>query len=88
MTLMKMTSPGKQIKNMSATTLSNMSDPDILLTIQAYTFMKVKLNERLILIQEHDDYLKDNIDNCRIKIARIDQLVNALLNEWTKRENS
>ena len=70
---------------MSATTFSNMSNPDILLTIQAYTHMKLKTTEHLISIQDHVE-MKDEIEKCHSKIARLSQLVDALLGEWDKRD--
>ncbi|MEI7723451.1 MAG: hypothetical protein WCK09_00245 [Bacteroidota bacterium] len=72
---------------MSATTFSNMSDPDILLSVQAYTIMKLDLENKLLLYGDRPKYL-DESESAKNKIARLNQLVDALQNEWTKRDNS
>lgn len=72
---------------MSATTFSNMSNPDILLSIQAYTYMKLKLTDRLIIIGDAVTITEER-ETIHIKISRINELVDALVNEYAKRDNT
>jgi hypothetical protein len=75
----KTTSPGKK-NTMSGTTFSNMSSPDILLTIHAYTFMQTAIKLRIEMLNDQVE-----IYRCEIKLERLDQLIDALLDEYMKR---
>ena len=72
---------------MSATTYSNMSNPHILISIQAYTHFKLKLTDRLIITGDQPavDQEKEII---RAKVAILDQLIDACVNEYAKRDIS
>jgi hypothetical protein len=67
---------------MSNTAFSMMGMPDIMITVQAYTYMKLKLTDRLLEIGDNPVY-RAEIDSIHTKISRVDILINVLLNEFT-----
>ena len=74
---------------MSNTTFSIMSNPDLLITLQAYNYMKLKINDRILEIKDSTRQIdKNELSLLGDKNARVDQLVQAILDETAKRENS
>ena len=76
---------------MSQTTFSNMSNPDLLITIQAYAYMQEELSKRMMTIQAiplDDEMLKNELEILQLKLTRVNELTEALVNEYDKRENS
>ncbi len=78
------------------TVFSNMSDPDIMLTIRAYTLLKMSLENGIQRIPNgNEEGIDDLIDKITeenkqqlAEINRLDELTNSLINEWQKRGNS
>ena len=68
------------------TTFSMMSDPDILLTIKAYSRLKIS-HEYIIKEFEDDGMPEDSLLPMLEQIKRLDELNESLLNEWQKRGN-
>lgn len=67
-----------------------MSNPDLLLTIQAYSYMLMMFNKRLSQlnhIPEDIDHVKQERNLLITKVTRVEQLSNALIEEYDKREN-
>jgi hypothetical protein len=76
---------------MSHTTFSNMSNPDLLITIQAYAYMACQIKDRMEFIKNIkvlDDLFIAEADILQIKLTRVTELSEALVNEYDKRENS
>lgn len=76
---------------MSHTTFSNMSNPDLLITIQAYTYMQEELSMRMMTIKTipiDDEMLKNELEILQLKLTRVNELTEALVQEYDKRENS
>ncbi len=71
---------------MSTTTFGNMSNPDLLFTLQAYNYMKLKINDRMMEILEGEEHATERSKLCA-KNARIDELIKAILEENNKRLN-
>ena len=74
---------------MSQTTFSNMSSPDLMITIQAYAYMKNKINERLMIIQTYNfggKKIIEEIESLKLKLSRLNELAEALITEYDKRE--
>ena len=66
-----------------------MSNPDLLITLQSYNYMKVKINDRILEIKDSTRQIdKNELSLLGDKNARVDQLVQAILDETAKRENS
>ena len=66
-----------------------MSNPDLLITLQAYNYMKLKINDRILEIKDSTGQIdKNELSLLGDKNARVDQLVQAILDETAKRENS
>lgn len=72
---------------MSATTFSLMSNPDLLLTIEAYTYMLDRFSNRMISIWDDEKKMRER-DHLYNTVKRINELIDALNAEYSKRENS
>jgi hypothetical protein len=59
-----------------------MSNPDILLSIQAYSLLKKSKNEKMLQSEDHDE-----ITGLQGQIERLEQLTDSLVNEWERRGN-
>lgn len=69
------------------TTFSNLSNPDIILTIHAYVNLKKQLKAKLEIQEPYHIFDEENKMLIQ-QIARLDHLVDSLINEWEKRGNS
>ena len=68
-----------------------MSDPDLMITIQAYTYMLQVINSRLAFIStvgKIDKELEREKDGLFLMMDRVNELIGALSAECDKRENN
>ena len=63
-----------------------MSDPDILLSIQAYTNLRIDTETQLHDRKEDPD-MADEITALKLRINRLNELNDELQNEWAIRGN-
>lgn len=73
---------------MSATTFSNMSTPDIIISLEAYCLMHHSYTVREDFLLQCRPGITDLLSEVRKALQRVDELIDALLNEYFKRQTN